>query len=74
MDTILQIVKDYATVVNSLLLIVLLIKYASDIRKQRLEYKKLEHELKALRERDAKAVQKVLTPTDEELKRYIIDL
>ena len=73
MDTILQAAKDYATLINSVLLIVLLFKYASDIRKQRLEYEKLERELKALCERDAEATKRVLVATADEITRFVIE-
>ncbi len=73
MDDVLHIVKDYATIINSVLLIVLLFKYALDIRKQRLEYEKLERELKALRDREAEATQKILAATQDDLRRYVID-
>ena len=73
MDSIIQIAKDYATIINSVLLIVLLLKYASDIRKQRLEYEKLERELKALRDRESEATQKILAATGDDLKRFVID-
>lgn len=73
MDSLLKIAKDYATIINSVLLIVLLFKYASDIRKQRLEYKKLECELKALRDRESEATNKILAATGDDLKRFVID-
>jgi len=73
MDSILQIAKDYATIINSVLLIVLLFKYISDIRKQRLEYEKLERELKALRDRETEATQRILLATGDDLRRYVID-
>lgn len=72
MDTILQIAKDYATLINSVLLIVLLFKYASDIRKQRLEYEKLERELKALRDREVEIDKKVLIASADEINHYVI--
>jgi hypothetical protein len=72
MDAIIEVVKNYATLLNSVMLVVLLFKYGSDIRKHRLEYKKLECEVRSLRERENEAAQKILLATGDDIKRYVI--
>lgn len=70
---IVEIAKDYATVINSIVLIVLLLKNMADLRNQRLEYEKLERELAKLRAQDAADRSAVLQATSEDIHKYVIE-
>jgi hypothetical protein len=70
---IVEVAKDYATVVNSIVLIVLLLKNMADLRKQRLEHEKLERELRRLRAQDEADRSEILKATAEDIRRYVIE-
>jgi hypothetical protein len=69
---IVELTKDYATLANSLVLILLVVKWAAGSRRQRLEREALERELKALRERETEATAKILQATADDLNRQVI--
>lgn len=84
--SIVEIAKDYGILVNSIVLIVLLFKYLGDLRKQKLEYDKLEldlrkqkleyekldRELQQLRARDEAERSEVLRATAQDIEKYVI--
>ena len=68
-----QIAKDYATVINTFVIIVLLFKYLSDVRKQGLEYRKLEIELARLKEVNEREKREIIRATQEDIRRFVVE-
>jgi hypothetical protein len=69
---IVELTRDYATLVNSLALILLLVKLAADSHRQRLEREKLERELTILREGEADATARILQATAADLNNQVL--
>src|ERR1035441_3037545 len=85
--TLVELGRDYspaiaalAAAVNTVVLVLLIIKYRSDVRKQRLEYEKiglenekLKREISSLQQRETEPTLRVVKPTAEDLRRYVIE-
>jgi DNA repair exonuclease SbcCD ATPase subunit len=71
--TVLDFLNKYVVVINSIILVILVIRYLQDLRRYHLDYKKLSLELEKLRDEMQKRNRTVIEASPDQVNKYVIE-